>query len=167
MMEIRWALSYLLSSEENTLYYQKYWDTCLYTHMKFNGITVLVRRVRYWVGPPFAAITASTLLVRLSTRFRSVSSRNAFVRSGTDVGRKAWLAVPALIHPKGVLPGWGQDSLQASQVLPPQTHSSMSLWTFLCAMACSHVGTGRGHPQTVPTRLAAQNCPKCLGMLTP
>jgi len=61
---------------------------------------------------PLQLITASTLLGRLSTRFRSVfmgifdySSRSAFVRSGTDVGEKAWLAVSALIHPKGVLLG--------------------------------------------------------------
>ena len=33
------------------------------------------------------------------------SSRSAFVRSGSDVGEKAWLAVSALIHPKGVLSG--------------------------------------------------------------
>ncbi|XP_058258308.1 uncharacterized protein LOC131361290 isoform X2 [Hemibagrus wyckioides] len=54
-----------------------------------------IRLVQYDVGPPFAAITASTLLGRLSTRFRSVfmgifdhSSRSAFVRSHTDVGRE-------------------------------------------------------------------------------
>ena len=47
--------------------------TPLYTHMNFNSIPILVRRVQYWVGPPFAAITASTLLGRLSTWFRSVS----------------------------------------------------------------------------------------------
>ena len=56
---------------------------------------------------------------------------------------KAWLSVSALIHPKGVLSGWGQDSVQASQVHPHQTLSSMSLWTLLCALVHSHVGTGR------------------------
>ncbi|XP_058230352.1 uncharacterized protein LOC131343021 isoform X2 [Hemibagrus wyckioides] len=52
-------------------------------------------RVQYDVSPPFAAITASTLLGRLSTRFRSVfmgifdhSSRSTFVRSHTDFGRE-------------------------------------------------------------------------------
>ena len=61
--------------------------------------------VQYCVGPPFAAITDLTLLGRLSTRFRSVSvgmfdhsSRSIFVRSGTDVNKKAWLAGSALIH---------------------------------------------------------------------
>ena len=58
------------------------------------------------------ALTASTVVGKLSTRFRSVfmgvfdhSSRSAFVRSDTDVGQKAWLSVSALIHPKGVLSG--------------------------------------------------------------
>ena len=43
----------------------------------------------------------------------------------------------------------GKNSVQASKVLPHQTRSSMSLWTLLCALVGSHVGTGRGHPQTV------------------
>jgi len=37
---------------------------------------------------------------------------------------KAWLAVSALILPKGVLSGGAQDSVQASQVLSQQTCSS-------------------------------------------
>ena len=78
---------------------------------------------------------------------------------------KAWLTVSTLIHPKGVLSGWGQDSVQASQVLQQQTRSSMSLWTLLCVLLCSRVGTGRGHPQTVSTLLGTWNCPKSLGML--
>ena len=41
----------------------------------------------------------------------------------------------------------------------------MSLWTLLCALVHSHVGTGRGHPQTVPTKLGAWNCPTSLGVL--
>jgi len=54
---------------------------------------------------------------------------------------------------------------QANQVPSHQTHSSMSLWTLLCALVRSHVGTGRGHLQTVPTKLGERNCPTCLGML--
>ena len=34
----------------------------------------------------------------------------------------------------------------------------MSLWTLLCALVHSHVGTGRGHSHTVPTNLGAWNC---------
>jgi len=37
------------------------------------------------------------------------SSRSAFVKSDTDVGREG-LAVSSLIHPKGLLSGWGQAS---------------------------------------------------------
>ncbi|XP_058230181.1 protein kish-B isoform X1 [Hemibagrus wyckioides] len=51
-----------------------------------------------------------------------------------DVPVLAWLTVSVLIHHKGVLSG---------------------LWTLLCALVCSHVGTGRGHPQTVPTKFRA------------
>jgi len=141
-------------------------------HMNLSDIPFLIHRVKYDVGPPFAAITASTLLGKLSTRFRSDFmgflghySRSAFVRSDTDVWQKAWLAVSALIHPKGVLSGLGQDSVQVSQVLPHQTRSSMSLWTLLCALGHSHVGIERGHPQTVSTKMGAWNCPKSLGML--
>lgn len=49
----------------------------------------------------------------------------------TEVGQKAWLIDPALIHLKGVLTGWGFDSVQASQVVPHQIRSSMSIWTLL------------------------------------
>ena len=45
--------------------------------------------------------------------------------------------------------------MQASQVLPQQTCSSMSLWTLLCALVRSYVGTGRGHSQTVSIKLGA------------
>ena len=44
---------------------------------------------------------------------------------------EAWLSVSALNHPKGVLTGWGRNYVQASQVHPHQTLSSMSLWTLL------------------------------------
>lgn len=33
----------------------------------------------------------------------------------------------------------------------------MYLWTLLCALVSSHVGTARGHPQAVPTELEASN----------
>lgn len=42
--------------------------------------------------------------------------------------------------------------------------ANLSLWPLLCALVWSHVGTGKGHPQTVPTKLGVQNCPKCFGM---
>ncbi|KAI4876774.1 hypothetical protein NFI96_008143 [Prochilodus magdalenae] len=61
---------------------------------------------------------------------------------------KAWLSVSALIHPKGVLSGGGQDSVQASPVPPHQTRSSMSLWSLLCALYC--IGGGGYFPEGAP-----------------
>lgn len=82
--------------------------------------------------PPFAAITTSTLLGRLSTRLLSVSvetfahsSRRVFVR------------------------------LQSSQVLQHQTHPTMSLWSLLCALGHSHAEIEKCLPQTVCTKMEA------------
>ena len=77
------------------------------------------------------------------------SSRSAYVRSGTDVGQE------------GMAHSLRSNSSQRcsiglrSGVPPPQTRSSMSLWTLLCALVRSHDGTGRGRLQTVPTKLGA------------
>ena len=73
-----------------------------------------------------------------NTRFRSVSmgmfdhfSRSAFVRSDTI----------------GLWAGQSNSSTPNSLI-----HVFMDLD---CALACSHVGTGRRHPQTVPTELGS------------
>ena len=62
-------------------------------HVNMIGIPFLIHSVEYDVGPPIAAITASTLFGRLSTRFRNMfmgifdhSFRRTSVRSDTDVG---------------------------------------------------------------------------------
>lgn len=59
-------------------------EPCLHTH-EVDWCTILIHRVYYGIGPPFAATTASTVLGRLSTRFRCVfvwifdhSSRSTF-----------------------------------------------------------------------------------------
>ena len=136
-----------------TLCCQKYSLICLYTHMNLSDIPLLIHRVWYDVGPPFEAITALTLLGKLSQKslvvclweILTILSEAHLWGQTLMLDEKAWLAVSALIHPKGVLSGWGQVSVQASQVLPHQTRSSISLWTLLCAPVRSHVGTGRGH----------------------
>ena len=88
------------------------------------------------------------------------SSRSVFARSHTDVGWEGLaLSLCSNSSQRCVLSGWGQDSVQASQLHPHQTLSFISLWTLLCALVPSHVGTGRGHPLTVPTKLGAWNCP--------
>ena len=56
------------------------------------------------------------------------SSRSALVRSDTDDGQKAWLAVSALIYPKGVLSGGGQDSVQARSPDGEGLHCSWVQW---------------------------------------
>ena len=55
-----------------TLYCQKYSLTCLDSHMNLSEIPYLVHSIYKDIGPPVAAITATTLLGRLSTRFWSV-----------------------------------------------------------------------------------------------
>ncbi|KAI4902832.1 hypothetical protein NFI96_018370 [Prochilodus magdalenae] len=74
------------------------------------------------------------------------SSRAPVAAAGPQtlmLDKKAWLSVSTLIHPKGVLSDGGQDFVQASSVPPHKTRSPMSLWSLLCALVCSHVGTGR------------------------
>jgi hypothetical protein len=73
------------------------------------------------------------------------------------LGNKAWLAVGVPIHPKGVLWGSGKGSVQASQVFP----QTISVWISLCAHGHCHAETGKGPPQTVATKLEAQNRLEC------
>uniref|UniRef100_A0A3P8U8X8 HECT domain-containing protein n=1 Tax=Amphiprion percula TaxID=161767 RepID=A0A3P8U8X8_AMPPE len=97
----------------DTLYCQKYSLTCLDSHMSISDIPFLIHRVQYDVSPPFAAITALTLLF---TRFRSVfmgifdhSSRSTFVRSHTDFQLK--------IHLTGFFPTEKQTGLSLNDIL--------------------------------------------------
>lgn len=62
----------------------------------------------------------------------------------------------SLIHPKGV-----QDHIK----IPHQTPSSTFLWTLICSMPHSRVGTGRGHQQTLPTTSGPRNCQKHVGTM--
>lgn len=55
--------------------------------------------------------------------------------------------------------------IQIVKYIYSQTHPFMSLWTLFCALVNSHAGIEKGLPQTVPTKLEAQHCPKCLGIL--
>lgn len=64
--------------------------------MHLSDTPSLNHRIYCGVAPPLAALTASTLLIRLSTRFRSLVegildhfSRTAFVRSDTDVSNSS------------------------------------------------------------------------------
>ena len=86
------------------------------------------------------------------------SSISAFVKSDTD-DEKAWLAVSALIHPKGILLGWHQDSVQASQVPPHQIRSSI-----MDLALCTSAQSFWDRKETASTKLGACNCRKSLGI---
>lgn len=49
------------------------------------------------------------------------------------LGKKAWLPVGIPVQTKGIGWGWGQGSVQVSQLLPHQTLKTFSFWTLLCA----------------------------------
>lgn len=70
--------------------------------MELRAIPLLTLWLQYDVGPPFAPITTSSLLGRLSTRLRGVlmglfdnSFKSALVRSHTDVG---WEGLALSLH---------------------------------------------------------------------
>ena len=133
-----------------TLHYQKYVDTCL------SKISLQNHGHQYGVGPPFAAITASTLLGRCwniaaGTWFHSATQ--ALVRSGTDVGRLG---------------------LASSRRFNSFQRCSMVLRSGLCAgQSRSSTPILTNHfcmdlvfsPLTVATMLEAQNCLECPCML--
>lgn len=137
----------------------------------------LIHGVQYAVGPPFAAITATTLLGRLSRRFRSGlmgmfdhSSRSAFVRSHTylcDLTKKTHWTVgqEGLAPPVWFTPNVFYRVEVRTLCRPHQTMSSMKFWTLFCAHLDSPVGRRRGQLQTVPTKTRGWNCPNCLGMM--
>ncbi|MED6295149.1 hypothetical protein CHARACLAT_028582 [Characodon lateralis] len=139
---------------QKTLYCQKYLLTCLDSHMNLSDIQFLSHRIQNPISPSFAAITASALQERLSTRFRSLfnglfnhSSRSTFVR--TDVDRE------------GLALGLHSNLSQRCSVglrcrcrpvnLINTKLSSMSLWTIaLCTVMLEEE---RGHLQTVHIKL--------------
>ncbi len=49
--------------------------------------------------------------------------------------------------------GWGQGSVWTNQIIPYQTHPTMSLCTLLCESGHSRAGIEKGFPQTVHTKL--------------
>lgn len=77
---------------------------------------------------------------------------------------KVWLTVSAAIHPKHLPLGRAQDSLQVSSVLFYHPHPGLYGPCFV--HWGSHIGAGKGNPpQSVSTKLGAQNCPNSHGML--
>lgn len=151
---------FLLTKCLNKLYCQKHSLFCLCKHMNLCDIPFLIHKVSCDVGPPFAAITASSLAGRISTRFRSmfigIFDCYWWPRSR---GFRSLLQFPPTVVCRVDM------GTQAKRVLLRQTASSTPLWTCLCAPVCSRVGPGRGHPQTAPANVGACKCPSCPGVL--
>ncbi|KAK6307892.1 hypothetical protein J4Q44_G00211630 [Coregonus suidteri] len=127
------------------------------SHSKIMGINMEL-------VPFFAAITASTLLGRLFTRCWNIaagtcfhSATRALVRSGTDVGRLG-LAYSRRSNSSQRCSMGLRSGLCAGQASSSTLISTNhSVWTSLCAQGHCHAETGKGLPQTVATKLEAQN----------
>lgn len=86
----------------------------------------LIHHVEYDVSPTFAAITASTLLGKVSTKFGNEfmgifdrSFRSTFVKSHSDVGWEDHAcSLHTLIHPSSVLLDLGKDSVRVVKFIP-------------------------------------------------
>ena len=103
-----WTGSCSLKPKIDTLYCQKYLLICLDLHINISAIPFLIDwrhtepyGVQYDVSPPFATITASTLLGRLSTRFRSVYGNfwPFFQKSICEVTHWCWTRRPGSQSP--------------------------------------------------------------------
>ena len=115
------------------------------SHSKITGINMEL-------VPPFAAITDYTLLGRLSTRSWDCNS-------ATSISEVGQLGLACSLH---------SNSSQScsmglrSGLCPCQSSSSTPISTnHFCmdlALGHCHAETGKGLPQTVATKLEAQNC---------
>ena len=119
--------------------------------------------------PPFAAITVSTLLERLSTRCWNISEGTCFhsatrvlVRSHTNVGRLDLACCQRSNSSQMCLMGFRSVLCagQSSSSTPIPTNHFFNLCTGNC-----HAETGKGLPQTVSTKLEAENHLECHCML--
>lgn len=72
--------------------------------------------------------------------------------------KNAWLIVFGVNHPKSLF--WGvmvQTPCKLIKFFNTKPTHPMLLWALFCVLVCSHVGTGRGHLQTLPTKFEAGN----------
>ena len=93
------------------------------------------------------------------------SSRSTFERSRTDVGHEG-LVLSLRSNSSQRCSIWLRSGLCPGQSSSSTPNSVLHVFVdLLHALVHSHVRTGRGHPQTVPTELGAWNCLTSLGML--
>ena len=135
---------------------------CCTFHSKIMGINM---------ESPTAAITASTLLGRLSTRCWNItagtcvhSATRALVMSGTDVGR---LGLARSRHSNSKVFDGVKVRARSKQVKFFHTvrQKNISVCTSPCARGHCHAETEKGLPQTAATKLAAQLNLECHCML--
>lgn len=89
-------------------------------------------------------------------------SRSAFVRSGADVGREG---LACSLHSNSSqrcsiglrLPARSSQSSSST----PNLHIHVFMDLALCTVRC-HFGTGKGHPQTIPTKLGILHQTLCI-----
>ena len=138
---------------------------CRTSHSKIMGINMEL-------VPPFAAVTASTLLGRLSTRCWNIAAETCFhsgirvlMRLGTDVRRLGLARSRRSNSSQRCLMGLrsGLCAGQSSSSTPISTNHFCMDFT-LCLGALS-TETGKGCLQTVATKLEAQNHLECHCML--
>jgi hypothetical protein len=165
----------------NTLHGQRYVDTC--------SSNISFQNNGHEYGPLFVAITTSTLLWRLSTRCWIIaagtyfhSATKALVRSGMDVGllglarswhsnssQRAfgillWSPLP-VVKAAATLPGVEVRALCRPVKLFQTDRQIISVWPSLYALGHCYAETGKDLPQTVATKLEAQNRLECQCML--
>lgn len=108
-----------------TIYYQKYFLTCPASHMNLSAIPFLIglnMMLVYLLQLPFF------LTILLKVHWWSHTLK---------LVEKAWLSVWALVHPKGVLSGSGQDCAGRSSSSTPDSAIHVFMDLALCTDAQS------------------------------
>ncbi|KAK6303711.1 hypothetical protein J4Q44_G00261650 [Coregonus suidteri] len=134
------------------------------SHSKIMGINIEL-------VPPFAAITASTLLGRLSTRCLNIASGTCFhsATSISEVAHRCWAIRPGSQSVLQFIPKVF-DGVEVRALCRPVKFFHTDLDKPYLYGPCFVHGhclaeTGKGLPQTVATKLEAQNHLECHSML--
>lgn len=125
--------------------------------------------VWYDVGPPFVGKTASTLLARYSTSLAVFTGiLHHFFFFGRALVMSDWLVgweglackLCSNSSQRCSLLGWGQNSVQASEVLRRQSCLSMSLWTFTFCTGGRSCRNRKGSSTKCSHKVASMKLPK-------
>ena len=128
----------------------------------------LLKLVNFRVGPAFAAITASTLLGRCSTRWGIFdhSSRSVFVRSHTDVGWKGLALGPCSSSSERRSTGSVEVRILCRLVKFIHTRRShLRLYGPCSVHWCTVMLEQEGSSQNCSHKVRSMYCPTSLGML--